>query len=88
MTDEQIKKKEEIESALAAIASGNFLQTSKDLLAVLGYRSQRTLNLSGNVDDFIQRFPAENENTKTEQEFREGRGIGRAGVSGYRQRNC
>ena len=71
MTDEQIKKKEEIESALAAIASGNFLQTSKDLLAVLGYRSQRTLNLSGNVDDFIQRFPAENENTKTEQEFRE-----------------
>ena len=29
MTDEQIKKKEEIESALAAIASGNFLETSK-----------------------------------------------------------
>ena len=70
MTDEQIKKRE-IESALAKIPASDFLETAKHLLAVLGYRSQRTLNLSGNVDDFIQRFPAENENTKTEQEFRE-----------------
>ena len=70
MTDEQIKKRE-IESALAKIPASDFLETAKHLLAVLGYCSQRTLNLSGNVDDFIQRFPAENENTKTEQEFRE-----------------
>ena len=48
-----------------------FLETAKGLLAVLGYRSQRTLKLSGRVDDFIKTFRAENENTKTEQEFRE-----------------
>ena len=69
MTDEQIKKKE-IESALARIPAGDFLETAKDLLAVLGYPSQRTLNLSGNVDDFIQKLPAENEDTETEREFR------------------
>ena len=69
MTDEQIKKKE-IESALAKIPDHDFLETSKDLLAVLGYRSQRTLKLSGNVDDFIQKLPAENEDTETEREFR------------------
>ena len=69
MTDEEIKKRE-IESALAAIPAGDFLETSKGLLAVLGYRSERTVKLSGNTDDFIQAFPAENRNTKTEQEFR------------------
>ena len=68
MTDEKIEKRE-IESALAAIPAGDFLETSKDLLAVLGYRSQRTVKLSGAADDFIQSFPAENKNTKTEQEF-------------------
>ena len=56
MTAEQIKKKE-IESALAKIPASDFLETTKGLLAVLGYRSERTLNLSGNVDDFIQRLP-------------------------------
>ena len=69
MTDEEIKKRE-IESALAKIPSGDFLETSKDLLATLGYRSQRTMKLSGTADGFIQSFPAENKNTKTEQEFR------------------
>ena len=32
MTNEEIKKKEEIESALAAMNGGDFLQTSKKLL--------------------------------------------------------
>ena len=41
MTNEQIKKKE-IESALARIPDSDFLETTKDLLAVLGYHSQRT----------------------------------------------
>ena len=68
MTDEGIKR--EIESALAAIPAGDFLETAKGLLTVLGYRSERTVKLSGTTDDFIQRFPAENRNTKTEQEFR------------------
>ena len=70
MTDEQIKKRE-IESALAKIPGGDFLETAKHLLAVLGYCSERTVKLPGTADDFIQRFPAENKNTKTEQEFRE-----------------
>ncbi len=69
MTNEQIKKKE-IESALARIPDSDFLETTKDLLAVLGYHSQRTLNLSGNVDDFIQRLPAPIQDTETEREFR------------------
>ena len=62
--------KEAIQSALATIPTGDFLETAKALLAALGYRSERTLELSGTVEDFIQEFPAENPNTKTEQEFR------------------
>ena len=69
MNNEEIKKKEEIESALAAIAVGDFLETSKEMLAVLGYCSERTAKLPGTADDFIQRFPARNKNTETEQEF-------------------
>ena len=69
MTDEEIKKRE-IESALAAIASGDFLQTSKELLEVLGYRSELTDKLPETVDGFIKELPARNKNTKTEQEFR------------------
>ena len=44
MNNEEIRKKEEIESALAAMIDDDFLETSKDLLAVLGYRSDRTAN--------------------------------------------
>ena len=70
MNNAEIRKKEEIESALATIIDGDFLQTAKDLLAVLGYRSERTAELPGTAEDFIQRFPARNRNTDTEQEFR------------------
>ena len=69
MNNEEISKKEEIESALAAMIDGDFLETSKDLLAALGYRSDRTANFPGTADDFIRRFPARNKNTDTEQEF-------------------
>ena len=69
MTDEQIKKKE-IESALAKMPASDFLQTAKDLLAVLGYRSQRTDTLWETVDEFIEALPARNKNTETEDEFR------------------
>ena len=62
--------KEHIQSALAAIPTDDFQQTSKALLATLGYRSERTLDLSGTVEDFIQEFPAPTPNTKTEQAFR------------------
>ena len=62
--------KEAIKTALAAIPTGDFLEKSKDLLATIGYRSERTLELSGTVHDFFQEFPTLNPNTKTEQEFR------------------
>ena len=62
--------KEAIKSALATISAGDFLEKSKDLLATLGYCSERTLELSGTVDDFFEEFPALNPNTKTEREFR------------------
>ena len=69
MNNEEIKKKEEIESALAAMIDGDFLQTSKNLLAVLCYRSERTVEFPGTAADFIQRFRARNQNTETEAEF-------------------
>ena len=62
--------KAHIQSALAALSTTDFRETSKNLLATLGYRSERTLELSGAVKDFIQEFPAPNPNTKTEQAFR------------------
>ncbi len=64
-----IQPKEQILSALATIPDSDFLATTKDLLKVLGYQSDRTLELSGHPEDFIQQFPAPNENTKTEQAF-------------------
>lgn len=62
--------KDTIKSVLAALSTGDLLEKSRDLLATLGYQSERTLELSGSVDDFIQEFEALNPNTKTEQEFR------------------
>ena len=69
MNDSENKKRE-IKSALAAIAGSDFLQPSKDLLAVLDYRSELTEKLWETVDEFIEELPARNKNTKTEQEFR------------------
>ena len=69
MNNEEIKKRE-IKFALAAMTDGDFLQTSKDLLKVLGYRSELTDKLPETVDDFIEELPARNRNTKMEQEFR------------------
>ena len=69
MTNEEIKKRE-IESALAAMNGGDFLQNSKNLLEVLDYHAPLTEELLETVDNFIHEFPAENENTKTEREFR------------------
>ena len=70
MNSEEIRKKEEIESALAWMIDDDFLETSKELLEVLGYRSDRTANFPITAEDFIRRFPARNEDTDTEQEFR------------------
>ncbi len=69
MNTEEIRKKEKIKSALAALSTGDFLENAKHLLAVLGYCSERTVELPGTAGGFIQRFPARNKNTETEQEF-------------------
>ena len=71
MNNEEIRKKEEIEAALVAIANGDFIGVSENLLAILGYCSELTAELWETVDEFIETFPAQNENTKTEQEFRD-----------------
>ncbi len=71
MNKEKDEERKTIRTALAAMATGDLLETSKALLATLGYRSERTLELSGTVDDFIQEFPAPTPNTKTEQALRE-----------------
>ena len=70
MNNEEIRKKEEIESALTAMIDGAFLETAKNLLEVLEYHAPLTEELLETPDNFIHKFPAENENTKTEQEFR------------------
>ena len=61
--------RERIQSTLKSVPNKNFLSVTKDLLDVLGYQSERTLELSGRPEDFIQKFPAPNENTRTEQAF-------------------
>ena len=62
--------KERIRVALTDMPNKNFLLATRDLLDVLGYQSERRLELSGDPEDFIQQFPALNENTGTEQTFR------------------
>ena len=61
----------EIEIALAGITQGDFVDAGRRLLETLGYSSDRTLELSGTVDDFIAEFSAPTPNTQTETRFRE-----------------
>ncbi len=63
--------KEAIKDALAALHTGDLLDKSKDLLSVLGYRSELTLEMSNSVDAFFTKFPPLNPNTQTEKHFRE-----------------
>ena len=60
-----------LQSVLAAMPDSEFLKATKDILEVLGYQSERTQVLSGSVDEFISEFPALNEKTRSEEEFRE-----------------
>ncbi len=60
--------REDVRAALAAIPQGNFAAAAQDLLAVLGYQSERTLP---GQTDFMAQFPAPKANTKTEQAFGE-----------------
>ncbi len=68
MANPDIRK--EIQSALAQVPGGDFEVVVRDLLAVLGYRSERTLPAqTGDAANFVTQFPAWNGNTKAEQEF-------------------
>ncbi|MXZ20071.1 MAG: hypothetical protein F4Y84_05595, partial [Caldilineaceae bacterium SB0665_bin_25] len=60
----------EIEAALAEITQGDFVDTGRRLLETLGYRSERILDLSGDVEEFIDTFPAPNPDTQSETRFR------------------
>ena len=81
MNNEEIRKKEEIKSALAAMSAGDFLENSKHLLAVLGYCSERTAELPGTAEDFIQRFPAQEQKHRNGTGIPRQRGISKASVS-------
>ena len=59
-----------IASALKRMSAVDFTDASRELLAALGYRSDRTLDgQTGNVADFIERFPAPHPSTTTEKAF-------------------
>ncbi len=63
--------RQRIERALRAAPRLSLKEAAEGLLDVLGYRSERRpLEQSGRVDDFIDRFPALNKDTRTENEFR------------------
>ena len=62
--------KEHIRVALTDMPNKNFLSATRDLLNVLGYQSERIMELSGDPEDFIRQFPVLNENTSTVQTFR------------------
>lgn len=60
-----------IEAALAEMTQGDLVDTGRRLFETLGYRSDRTLDLSGDVKEFIDTFRAPNLDTQTERRFRE-----------------
>ena len=63
--------RQEVTDALCTIGDGDFGTAAEHLLSALGYRSERRLPMSGDVDDFIRTLPARNPNTQTERRFRE-----------------
>ena len=59
-----------IVSVLKRMPAVDFADSSRELLAVLGYRSERTLDgQTGNVADFIEQFPAPHPGTASENNF-------------------
>ena len=60
-----------IQSALGKIPGSDFAGAAQGLLRALGYESAKTLSgQTGDVDDFIEQFPAPNPDTISEMEFR------------------
>ena len=70
MSGENIRDR--IKASLAEVPGADFAAAAEDLLAVLGYRSELTLdNQSSIVEDFISRFPLTYTDTKSEKAFRQ-----------------
>ena len=62
---------EKIEATLAVFPQDNLVEGGRRLLETLGYRSDRTLELSGDVDDFIEGVSARNDDTQSRMHFRQ-----------------
>ena len=62
--------KQAIIEAMQRFGDGDLAENAVHLLGVLGYRSELTLELSGDVADFIAQFPAGKPDTVGEQAFR------------------
>lgn len=61
----------EISTALAGISKYEFEEAARVVLSVLGYQSERVPpEQSGDVGEFIDTYPAEDPNTKSEHCFR------------------
>ena len=62
----------EIRGALATLSGRDFSAVATDLLAAVGYRSDRVVDdHTATVDDFIEQHPAAKLDVQTEQRFRE-----------------
>ena len=62
---------EKIEATLAVFPQDDLVEGGRRLLETLGYRSDRTLELSGDVDDFIEGVSARNDDTQSRMHFRQ-----------------
>ncbi len=72
MANSRVDLQETLRAALRSAQAGDFAQQAKNLLAALGYRSERVLlGQTGSVDDFLEQFPAETPGTKSASAFRE-----------------
>ena len=60
-----------IQSVLREYSDADCQTAALKLLETMGYLSERTLELSGDVDDFIDAFGALNPDTKAERRFRD-----------------
>ncbi len=61
----------EIKAALSDVPRDDAIAGARRLLETLGYRSERTLELTGSVHEFIEAFSAPTPDTLTERDFRQ-----------------
>ena len=59
----------EIKKALSDVSSLEYITAIRNILSILGYESERELDLSGCPFEFISRFSYRKENTQSERDF-------------------